>query len=246
MEENKHISSVLCGRAMRLNVAKIGKLIDFRPFHLAGGALGREKPNDFDVYPADGRPFDKDVIQKQVAFIPGAKIVTRTRNAVTVDVCGQIVQFCSYVKPSLRELVESFDYAHCQVGVTFTDVSDNGSGFWEVTGEHWTDNWMRCKLTESTFYTGSEYPLASVIRTVKYANRRMFSGKSWVTSLVDALTDVVKRGFRDYQDFKDQLDAIDLGLSDYKGCWELFHACEGKGLVDKRFGSGHDGTAAQS
>ena len=236
MEKNEYVSSVLHGRAKRLDVDKVGKLIDFRSFHLAGGALGREKPNDFDIYPADELPFDKNVIQKQIASVPGAKIITQTKNAITVDVCGQIVQFCSYVKPSLQALVESFDYAHCQIGVTFTDVSSNDSGFWKITDEYFTDNWMLCKLTESTFYTGSDYPLASVIRTVKYVNKRMFIGKSWVTSIVDALASVVKRGFRDYEDFKDQLDAIDLGLSDYKGCYELFQACKNKGLVNEQLG----------
>lgn len=64
------------------------------------------------------------------------------------------------------------------------------------------------------------------MRVVKYAKRDVFSGRSYVTSLINILVDVIKRGFEDYNDFKDQLDAVDLGLvdEDIKGSqiYELF------------------------
>ena len=39
--------------------------------------------------------------------------------------------------------------------------------------------------------------------------------------MLSILTDILKRGYADYDDFKDQMDAIDLGLLDGDECGEL-------------------------
>ena len=44
--------------------------------------------------------------------------------------------------------------------------------------------------------------------------------------------DVVKRKFHDYNDYKDQLDAIDLGLSEYEKAYELYKVFEQNGMVE--------------
>ena len=51
-----------------------------------------------------------------------------------------------------------------------------------------------------------------------------FLGKSYIPAVINILTNIIKRGFNDYDDFKDQLDAVDLGLleEDYKEAKEDF------------------------
>jgi hypothetical protein len=46
----------------------------------------------------------------------------------------------------------------------------------------------------------------------KYAKRGDFAGNSHIFSVLKVLGDIVHRGFDDFDDFKNQLDAVDLGL----------------------------------
>ena len=59
---------------------------------------------------------------------------------------------------------------------------------------------------------GSQYPLASLIRLNKYVKQGAFGGKAYIPSALNILMVVIERGFKSYDDYKDQLDAVDLGL----------------------------------
>ena len=74
-------------------------------------------------------------------------------------------------------------------------------------------------VTEKSYFTSSDYPLSSLIRLQKYVERGKFAGKSWIWDAIKILTAIIRRGFEDYEDFKDQLDAVDLGLlpEDFQG-----------------------------
>ena len=47
---------------------------------------------------------------------------------------------------------------------------------------------------------------------------------TYYTAVINILANIIQRGFKDYDDFKDQLDAVDLGLleEDYKDAKEDF------------------------
>ena len=186
-------------------------------FYVAGNSLNEEVPNDFDLYPVWKNQFD-DVRSK----IGEDNVVCVTKNAVTAKIDGHTVQFCNYFKNSLDELLESFDFAHVQVGARFTKALDGSP----ISNVDFTPNWLVAKSTGQTFYTHSEYPISSLIRINKYIKRGNYIGKSYIRDVIRILTDILNRGIEDYEDFKDQLDAIDLGLfgDDASTVLGLFHA----------------------
>ena len=227
------IDSAIVNRAYKLNFDNVYKLIDFKPFILAGGALCSGKVNDYDIYPVYGNPFDTETISTFITesdeILKWCEIICKTKNALTVKVDGQVFQFCNYCKPSLKELIESFDFSHCQVGVMFKGDGEPP----HADGVYYTEDFVVSNVTNNTTYTGSKYPLSSLIRTVKYAKREKFAGKSYATAIIEILKDIITRGFDDYDDFKDQLDAIDLGLHECENAYSLYTACKVKGLVKK-------------
>ncbi len=81
---------------------------------------------------------------------------------------------------------------------------------------------MQAMLLQKTFFVGSEYPLSSLIRLVKYAKRGLYPARrDYLADMLRILTAVVERGYSDYEDFKDQLDAIDLNYEgeEVAGLW---------------------------
>lgn len=186
-------------------------------FYVAGNSLNEDVPNDFDVYPVWKNQFD-DIRTK----IGEDNVVCVTKNATTVNIDGRSVQFCNYFKPSLTELIESFDFAHVQVGARFCK-SIGGTPMSHVS---FTPDWLVAKSTGQTFYTHSEYPISSLIRINKYIKRGNYIGKSYIRDVMLILADILNRGIKDYDDFKDQLDAIDLHLlgEDTSVALGVFHA----------------------
>ena len=232
LESEKAATRTLINRANRLYTAALIPLLGGKPFYLAGGALMKEEPNDYDLYPAED-PFDRDEIKRAIVNTPRAKVIFETGNALTVRIDDQTVQFCSFSKPSLEELCNAFDFAHCQAGVLFVlHAGDDGNpASYRADYAYASANWVRAKLQESTFYTGSEYPLGALLRIFKYAGRGLFTGKSYYDSVFLCLHDLMNRGFRDRDDFKSQLESIDLGITDNGNMDWLYEAFDRNGLV---------------
>jgi len=170
-------------------------------FYVAGNCLNRAEPRDIDVFPVEKGDFDAINVNK-------LDLISSTRNAMTVRLGGKIVQLCKYYHNDLFTLVHSFDFAHVQIGAKVR-ISTTGHSVEEIQK---SGAWSDAKEFESTWYTGSEYPLSSLIRTVKYAKRGHFSGNSYIWAVLNVLEQLIGRGFYGYEDFKDQLDAVDLGL----------------------------------
>lgn len=165
--------------------------------YVAGNCLNRSNPNDIDLFPVGKDDFNHH---------SSNHILSSTPNAVTIKEDGVIIQLCSYYWPSLIELVDSFDFAHIQIGanINIRNLS--------ITDIYYSDNWVEAHQMQSTWFTHSAYPLSSLIRINKYIQRGEFAGKSYIPSILNILTSIVSRGFEDYTDFKNQLDAVDLGL----------------------------------
>lgn len=218
----------------------IAFLLNNDSFIIAGNSLNRDKPNDFDIYPDNEQEFDFDSIRENCESLENrCYVICETKNSMTVSADGNILQFCKYKKDSLENLIKSFDFAHCQIGVHFSSAENDTGGIDNPYCDHacWSDNWLKAKAIESTFYTGSEYPISSLIRLVKYQNRGMFAGNSYKYEMLKIFNDIIARGYEDYEDFKDQMDSVDLMLlsEDNVGniAWELFQTLKNNGLVKK-------------
>lgn len=204
-------------------------------YFVAGNSCNASAPHDFDLYPWRNDKFDFKGIKSRIESV-GGYVIIETRNALTVNIGGKIIQFCNYWKPDLISLIESFDFAHIQIGVAVSIEWDIGEyGCSKIRYVEYTDNWQRAHMLETTWYTGSDYPLSSLLRTVKYFKRGAYANKfEYKKDIINILNNIISRGYKDYQDYKDQLAAIDLLLlesEEMDAAWNLYLTCGERGLV---------------
>jgi hypothetical protein len=176
-------------------------------FYFAGGGLLKDC-HDIDLFPMSQGDFNG------LEFPESYVCLGQTRNAQTIKQLstGKIIQLCSYYHPSLKELVNSFDFSHIQIGAEMAFIGKGEDLSLVVEHLYYTDAFTDAHSLEQTWYVGSEYPMSSLIRLFKYKERGVLPSRLYIGQAVIILADIVKRGFRDYNDFKDQLDAVDLGL----------------------------------
>ena len=217
---------------------------EYHGYFVAGNSCNASAPHDFDLYPWYSRTFDFEGIKSRIESV-GGYVIIETRNALTVNIGGKTIQFCNYWKSDLINLIESFDFAHIQIGVAVriewmhTKGPENRGGYKCSTIKHveYTDNWQRAHMLETTWYTGSDYPLSSLLRTVKYFQRGAYANKyEYKKDIINILNNIISRGYEDYKDYKDQLAAIDLLLlepEEEAAAWDLFLTCGNRGLVNK-------------
>jgi hypothetical protein len=114
----------------------------------------------------------------------------------------------------IRRFVNTFDFAHCQVGAL---VCGSLTGGLVVSCVAWTPAFVDAQAARTTWYTSPQrhrqYPLASLLRASKYYKRDLLPYPKLIAAMFKTITELVTAGFKDYEDFKDQLDAVDLGLT---------------------------------
>ena len=169
--------------------------------YFAGGGLLRADANDIDLFPVEGHDFMPE---------NNDGLIMSTPNASTYKAGNVTAQLCNFKHPSLKVLVESFDFAHIMAGVEFS-IEPYAHTIRDV---YISPNFRAAHEAETSYFTGSEYPLSSLMRLVKYAKRDIFPGRGYMPVVIDILDAILSRGFKDYDDFKDQLDAVDLGMLD--------------------------------
>ena len=214
----------------------------YNSYYVAGNSCNAATPNDFDLYPKCDKFNFKDIKSKLQSV--NGYVVCETRNAMTCNIGSKIVQFCNYSKPTLKCLVESFDFAHIQIGAKIAiernpsngdDVGGYDSSYSYVDEVYFTDEWLNSHALETTWFTGSEYPLSSLVRLQKYAERGCYSSKHESTAdILKILNAIISRGYNDYDDYKDQLAAVYLLLLDPEesaAAEKLFKTCCAKKLV---------------
>ena len=183
------------------------EIANINRYYMAGGCF-QKVVHDIDLFPIQPNDFD-GIIHDLKDYI-----VFSSANAITVKYNDLIVQFCRYYHNSLKELVDSFDFAHCQIGAEINYKT-------HVEKIYYSDKYVDWKMTDEDEYCGTDYPLASLIRSYKY--KETFLGKNYKREVIKILTDIIKRGFDNYKDFKDQLDAVDLAyFEDNEELLELF------------------------
>lgn len=192
----------------------------------AGSAMiPMHEVNDIDVFFYNSRDYGKTVnaVKQLYKYF-------ETTNCVTINTNDVKVQLCKYIYPTMEQLVESFDFAHVQVAYdVFTQ---------EVV---YTEQAKESFISRTTTFTGSEYPLSSLIRLNKYYERGRIKGRGLIGEALLIFKAILERGFKDYEDFKDQLNAVDLNFFDTEGgkndlALDLYQVCLERGLV----GNGRD------
>lgn len=164
-----------------------------------------------------------------------AKVLYESKNATTVEFGGTKYQFCMYQKDSATDLVESFDFSHIQIAAEIDFEEDGEENQPQISDVVYTDDYVEAKITGQSKYTGTDYPLGSVFRAEKYMRYGQLTRSEYKKSVVKALTDVIRRGYKDYNDFKDSIGAIDLLLFEKdtsNALFNYFTACAGRGMVD--------------
>ena len=180
--------------------------ISGKGFFVAGGAFDKSH-TDIDLYPLPNESFSTpsdDILKKT-----NSKLLADTRNAITISHNNETVQLCNYKKGNLKGLVESFDFAHIKIGAK---VATKSTGWFNIEQVYASDDFLTARAIGSTFFTGSEYPLSSLVRILKYWKRGWFAGNSHIAAIISTVAATVTRGFHGYEDFKDQMDAVDLML----------------------------------
>lgn len=241
---NREITEIITKRILkRTNEFKdfiLDILGDNFQFAIAGNALNKQEPNDYDLYAIGKNEFSFIEIKKKLLELEGG-VLTETVNALTVKFKNTVLQFCRYKLPTLKELVDTFDFAHIQIGASFTTKVDDNNGykFLKLEDIYASKNWEKAKMLETTFYTKPKlegsYPLSSLLRIFKYKERGVFNDKSYIISTLEILNQIVLRGYKDYNDFKDQLAAVDLKLLEQKesdAAWNFYQTCCDKNLVE--------------
>lgn len=208
-------------------------------FWVAGSSLLKPIPNDFDIYSSQG--FDFNEIKKRAKSFEYVHVLWESRNALTMVINGTKIQFCQYQQPDLKALLASFDFAHVQIGIEVEinwepGAPEDGGGYNDVTYHEvqTTEAWKAAMYEQDSIFTGSDYPLSSLLRVHKYRQRDWLTSQRAKTSILLAMAEVIKRGYEDYNDFKDQLRAVDLQLLEpeqSEAAWNLWCICCDRGLV---------------
>lgn len=196
-------------------------LIDNRGIFAGSAMIPNHSINDIDVFFYGCIDYKNavDVLKQVYKYF-------ETPNCVTIEANGVKIQLCKYIYPTMARLVESFDFAHVQIAYDiFTQ---------DVT---YTEQAKEAFISRTTTFTGSEYPLSSLIRLNKYYERGYITGRGLIGEVLLIFKAILERGFEDYDDFKDQLNAIDLNFFDTEGgkndlAYDLYQVCLDKGLVD--------------
>lgn len=166
---------------------------------LAGNSLNSTSPNDYDLF-----HFPYSIERLKALLGHSNQRIISSRNAITwID---KKVQFCDYSQPTPMQLVESFDFAHVQVGI----VVELGV----VKDVVFTEDYLVARSLNTTWFTGTEYPLSSLIRLSKY--RHLLNALQHRLCVIQIVNEIIKRGYTGFDDLRDQLDAIDL-QSEFNG-----------------------------
>lgn len=197
-------------------------LIDNKAIFAGSAVIPEHFVNDIDVFFYNSKDYGNavDAICTVYKYF-------RTVNCVTITTKDDVkVQLCKYNYPTMKQLVESFDFAHVQIAY---DVFSQEVAYTEQAKNAFTSH--------TTTFTGSEYPLSSLIRINKYYKRGFIEGRGLIGEVLLIFKAILERGFEDYEDFKDQLNAIDLHFFDTEGgenslAYDLYQVCAEKGLVD--------------
>ena len=193
--KKKKIKNIL-NQTVRPQIKDLG--YDPNDFFVCGGCivsmLNDEPVNDFDVYCKKDN-INEDMVANLWANSEDNDVVSNTGNAITLK---SKIQFITKFGGKPREVVENFDFLHTK---TFYDFQSD-----ELYLPSEVKEVIKRKIL---VYTGSAYPVSSLLRIPKYIKR------GWVIGAVDHMKIVMDTNaldlINDSNVLKDQLMGVDLG-----------------------------------
>jgi len=198
--------------ANRHALAKLG----LARFYVAGGALMPPVPNDYDLFPVGKNDFDH--FFKNERGERESQLNTKvweTPNAITYIIDEVKIQLCKFWNESLIKTVERFDFTHCKLGAEVRRVEKKGAPIFEVTDVYISEDFIRYRILGYSEYTGvqmCDYPLSSLLRVFKYIKKGYIrSSYDVIFKILEAL---LERGYTSEEDFKRQLQGIDVGVEE--------------------------------
>jgi len=210
---------------MRLNDNRLAfAKLNIPRFYIAGGALHKEEPNDYDLFPVVEKDFNShfNISQEKQSNLK-AKI-WETPNAVTYKIDGITIQLCKFWKPTLAETVERFDFTHCKIGVEVNRVRYGRDSYaFLVSHSYVSPDYIRYRMLGYSEYNPKAdcYPLSSLLRIGKYMNKGFI--RSPYDVVFKILESFLERGYKSRQDFLDQLKGIDVGIDEAQRLTENAH-----------------------
>jgi len=178
-----HVYEVLAARATAYFDGPVGRYLvskGIKSVVLAGGALMHGVPADLDLFPMPG---EQDVMSASKEWDPfegrEVHVLSKPKFFELIDclggkqlaevmIDGRKLQLCRQQSTTLFELVAGFDFAHCQVGAAVHYTED---GTWKASQVATTPSWMAAMLVQGTFYTGGRWPLRSLSRIPRVAQK---------------------------------------------------------------------------
>jgi hypothetical protein len=173
------------GRELRTEMHNAGVL----EFHVAGGACLRSEPDDLDLYPAEQTAQEFQALAKR--FMPSAK--GKNQYGQT-ELDGVKVQFCCTKPAAITELVSTFDFAHCMVGVTLRREERRADSVWRVDEVYLAPQFLAAMLVQGTFYTEGIWPLRSLTRIPKVARKLGLNQAEIYELSIQVVGHVVRQG----------------------------------------------------
>jgi len=235
MTNDPNLNKLLLARIKRYLPADDLYNSGLETFFLGGNFLNLDtEPNDIDIFPC---PEDEQFTRT----INNTRLLSQTSNARTLKSTNSklTLQLCNFHFNCLEDLVDSFDFSHVQIGarislyknideiavlkesqITKAILLEEESAKISLDQLYYSKDWASSKLTGEINYTGSNYPLSSLIRLPKYLIKKKsppsqtLPRADYIRLLIPILNDLIQRGFKSKEDFKDQLDAVDISLAE--------------------------------
>jgi len=189
--------------------------LELERFYIAGGALLKEEPNDYDLFPITENNFKIGWDKEKESMYK----VWETVNSVSFLINNVKIQACKFHNKSLEELVERFDFTHCKVGAEIERqniATPSGKRIAYVIKDLYiSQDHLRYRLLGYSEYCGvqpNDYPLSSLLRVFKYYKRGYI--RSSYDVIFKILEAFLERGYDSQLDFERQLRGIDLSPED--------------------------------
>jgi hypothetical protein len=182
----EYVGRMIRSRAVRVLTPHIEffKSKCIKEFFLAGGALYRAEVKDLDIWPCKGYEavFNTLIPEKE-------DLLEVVNNGVKIQLCK------APVLGMVRELVDVFDYAHCQVGVRVTIKKDDTLDLCTYV----SNNFIAAMASQTTFYCDMNEkqhgnPLRSLRRLPKVAIKLGLDDYEIMGISDSIVKDVQKRG----------------------------------------------------
>jgi hypothetical protein len=182
-----HAKEIIGKRALsRLTPALITFLSDNQvdEIRIGGGGMLHGVPADVDIWPTQNSTKFKGVAQK---YKP-----TPDAHFGQFKADGHVIQLCMDQHETLEELIDSFDFAHCQAGAELFRKGKIGE--WQIRKVYLTNHFVAAMICQGTYYVAGRWPLRSLARVPKVAAKLGLSADEARGLSMQIVADIVNRG----------------------------------------------------